>query len=115
LIVAATLLFVFAFFFEPTLADLKTPVTLLAMIAISTGTLLHLFSTLRIKDAGVGIMTVIAILLGLTIAQASYRVVAQDPLDGPGPSFQDPLMDNLVGEWRLSREIRGRTVRTPSR
>jgi hypothetical protein len=50
LIVAATLLFVVAFFYEPTLAGLKTPLSLLGMIAISIGTMLHLFSSLRIKD-----------------------------------------------------------------
>ena len=50
LIAAATLLFIVAFFYEPTLAGLKTPLTLIAMIAILTGTLLHLFSTLRIKQ-----------------------------------------------------------------
>jgi hypothetical protein len=47
LIVAATLLFIVAFFYEPTLAELKTPLSLAGMIAISTGTFLHLFSSLR--------------------------------------------------------------------
>lgn len=34
----------------------------------------------------------------------------QEPLDGPHRIFRDELLDNLVGEWKLTRKIRGRTV-----
>jgi hypothetical protein len=50
LIVVATLLFIVAFFYEPTLANLRVPLSLSGMIAISTGTILHLFSSLKIKE-----------------------------------------------------------------
>src|SRR5262245_20096624 len=35
---------------------------------------------------------------------------AQEPLDGPTRIFKDELLENLVGEWKLSRQIRGRAV-----
>ena len=44
LITAATLSFVIAFFYEPHLEGLHTPLSLAGTITISTGTLLHLFS-----------------------------------------------------------------------
>jgi multisubunit Na+/H+ antiporter MnhB subunit len=50
LIAGATLLFIVAFFYEPTLDRLKTPLSLAGMIAISSGTLLHLFSSLKIQE-----------------------------------------------------------------
>ncbi|HEV2835962.1 MAG TPA: DUF1579 family protein [Pyrinomonadaceae bacterium] len=37
-------------------------------------------------------------------------VMAQETLDGPHRPFKDELLDNLVGEWKLSRKIRGRLV-----
>ena len=46
LIVLATVLFVVAFFYEPNLADLKTPLSHWGMYAIFAGTLLHLLSDL---------------------------------------------------------------------
>lgn len=50
LIFIAALLFIVAFFYEPTLDQLKTPLSLAGMISISIGTLLHFFSSLRIKE-----------------------------------------------------------------
>jgi hypothetical protein len=44
LITVATLLFIVAFFYEPRLEDLNTPLSLAGTITIATGTLLHLFS-----------------------------------------------------------------------
>jgi hypothetical protein len=44
LIVIATLLFIVAFFYEPTLADLKTPLSHWGTYTIATGTLCHLLS-----------------------------------------------------------------------
>ena len=44
LITIAPVLFTIAFFYEPHLADLNTPLSLLGMILIATGTLLHVFS-----------------------------------------------------------------------
>lgn len=38
------------------------------------------------------------------------RVNAQDPLDGPSRIFNDDLLNNLVGDWKLNREIQGRTA-----
>jgi hypothetical protein len=47
LITIAPVLFTIAFFYEPHLQDLNTPLSLIAMILISVGTLLHLLSGLR--------------------------------------------------------------------
>ena len=45
MITIASVLFVIAFFYEPTLADLETPLSHRAMYLIASGTLLHLFSS----------------------------------------------------------------------
>jgi hypothetical protein len=45
LIVVASILFVVAFFYEPTLTDLKTPLSHWGMYSILAGTSLHFFST----------------------------------------------------------------------
>lgn len=37
-------------------------------------------------------------------------VYAQEPLDGPNRPFKDELLENLVGDWKLTRQIRGQTV-----
>ena len=52
---------------------------------------------------------IIAILFGfaMCIAQPPVRVSAQEPLDGPGRIFNDDLLDKVVGEWKLKREIQG--------
>ena len=34
----------------------------------------------------------------------------QEALDGPGRIFNDDLLNNLVGDWKLKREIQGRTA-----
>lgn len=44
MITVATVLFVIAFFYEPRLTELQTPLSLAGTILIATGTLLHLFS-----------------------------------------------------------------------
>ena len=44
LITIASVLFTIAFFYEPHLEDLYAPLSLLGMILIASGTLLHLFS-----------------------------------------------------------------------
>ena len=36
--------------------------------------------------------------------------LTQDPLDGPNHIFRDDLLDKLVGNWKLTRKIRGQTV-----
>lgn len=35
---------------------------------------------------------------------------AQEPLDGRHRTFNDELLENLVGEWKLTRKIRGQAV-----
>ena len=41
---------------------------------------------------------------------ASPPAGADDPPDGPKRQFRDDFIENLVGDWQLSRQIRGRTV-----
>jgi hypothetical protein len=36
--------------------------------------------------------------------------VSQEPLDGRNRIFRDELLDNLVGDWKITRKIRGRIV-----
>jgi hypothetical protein len=35
---------------------------------------------------------------------------AQEPLDGSNRIFHDEFLDNLVGDWKLTRKIRGKTA-----
>lgn len=35
---------------------------------------------------------------------------AQEPLDGRNRIFRDDLLDNLAGDWKLTRKIRGQSV-----
>ena len=50
LILLAPLLMTAAFFYEPTLGGLQRPLTLPAVVALSAGVLLHLFSGMRQGD-----------------------------------------------------------------
>jgi hypothetical protein len=51
LITVATVLFIIAFFYEPHLEDLHTPLSLAGTITIAVGVLLHAFSGIRAKTA----------------------------------------------------------------
>jgi len=37
-------------------------------------------------------------------------VNAQEPLDGRHRTFNDDLLENLVGEWKITRRIRGQSL-----
>ncbi|HXO21976.1 MAG TPA: hypothetical protein VOA87_18835 [Thermoanaerobaculia bacterium] len=49
------------------------------------------------------------VVLGL-VAAIHGPARAQDPPDGPKRIFKDDFIDNLAGEWKLTRKIRGREV-----
>ena len=38
-------------------------------------------------------------------------VMAADPVDGPNARFDDPFIENLVGNWDLTRSVRGETAK----
>jgi hypothetical protein len=38
------------------------------------------------------------------------QLLAQEPLDGRNRIFRDELLDNLVGDWKLTRKMRGQSV-----
>ena len=48
------------------------------------------------------------LLVGLLLVAGA--AAADDPPDGPKRIFQDPFIDNLAGEWKLTRKIRGKEV-----
>lgn len=52
-ITAASVLFTIGFFYEPHLEDLNAPLSLLGMILIAVGALLHLLSGVRVTKSGV--------------------------------------------------------------
>jgi hypothetical protein len=52
LIFAASLLFVIAFFYEPSRGDLRTPLSHYGMYAIAAGAVLHVISGVKSKDEG---------------------------------------------------------------
>lgn len=52
-------------------------------------------------------------LSGLFLLVASLLFIpvrAEEPLDGPKRIFKDKFIDNLVGNWKLTRAIRGKQV-----
>jgi hypothetical protein len=51
-----------------------------------------------------------SIVLTLCLAAAAFAR-AQEPLDGPNRVFKDDLLDNLVGSWTVTRQIRGTEVK----
>jgi hypothetical protein len=56
------------------------------------------------------IITSVLFLIAITVLPSSVQVNAQEPLDGPSRIFNDDLLNNLVGDWKLSRQIQGRTA-----
>ena len=48
--------------------------------------------------------------LCMCLGSMTIHAVGQDPLDGSNRIFRDELLDKLVGNWKLTRKIRGRTV-----
>ena len=52
-----------------------------------------------------------AIVLFLYSGPANVKPLnAQEPLDGSNRIFHDEFLDNLVGDWKLTRKIRGQTA-----
>lgn len=43
------------------------------------------------------------------------RATAQSQLDGRDKIFRDELLENLVGDWKLTRKIRGKVVETTAK
>ena len=43
-------------------------------------------------------------------AISAPRISAQEPLDGRNRVFRDDLLENLAGDWKLTRKIRGQSV-----
>jgi hypothetical protein len=48
--------------------------------------------------------------LSITIAQQQPTVAADEPEDGPKRIFKDEFIENLAGDWKLTRRIRGKEV-----
>lgn len=51
----------------------------------------------------------LVLLTCISVAQVT-QLQAQAPLDGRNRVFRDDFMDNLVGDWKLSRKIRGQVA-----
>ena len=56
------------------------------------------------------ILTPVTVLCLCAGSVVMNQASTQDPLDGSNRIFRDELMDKLVGNWKLTRKIRGRTV-----
>ena len=52
----------------------------------------------------------VLLLAAAAIACPTEPVRAQEAVDGPGRTFQDPLVEKLAGQWRITRRIRGKQV-----
>jgi hypothetical protein len=46
----------------------------------------------------------------LAIVPQQRAVAADDPPDGPKRTFKDDFIENLVGQWKLTRKVRGTEV-----
>src|SRR5664279_1298025 len=55
---------------------------------------------------------VIAALILAFLVLVEPQASVQKPADGPNVKFEDSFIENLVGEWNLTRSIRGQTVRS---
>ncbi len=53
-------------------------------------------------------MTVVLLWLAVSVAMGSAQ--DQVELDGPKHIFRDPLVDNLVGTWKLAGKVMGRSA-----
>lgn len=51
-----------------------------------------------------------AVLLASAALLPAGMARAQEVTDGPGILFQDALVDKLAGEWKITRQIRGKVV-----
>ena len=51
----------------------------------------------------------IALLSSVVLADVRH-IVAQEPLDGRNRIFRDELLDNLVGDWKLTRKMRAQSL-----
>jgi hypothetical protein len=49
-------------------------------------------------------------LMIVSLSLSGTFVRAQEPLDGPHRPFKDELLENLAGDWKLARQIRGQTL-----
>ncbi|MFY9823527.1 MAG: DUF1579 family protein [Thermoanaerobaculia bacterium] len=58
---------------------------------------------------------VAAVLLAVVVNFWGPWAKAEEPADGPKVKFEDPFMENLVGEWDLTRSIRGQTIKNTVR
>lgn len=56
----------------------------------------------------------IVLLVYLNLADVK-PLVAQEPLDGSNRIFRDEFLNNLVGDWKLTRKIRGSQPRIASK
>jgi hypothetical protein len=54
--------------------------------------------------------TILLILVFLSTLVSFKTATAQQPLDGRERILQDQLLDNLAGEWKLTRKFKTRTV-----
>ncbi|MBX7105233.1 MAG: hypothetical protein K1X57_14215 [Gemmataceae bacterium] len=53
----------------------------------------------------------LVIVIAIAVALASPRPLrADDPPDGPKRIFRDDFIENMVGDWKVSRKIRGTVV-----
>lgn len=57
------------------------------------------------------LLLICVLLLACPGFSESGRIPAQEPLDGRNRLFRDEFLDNLTGDWELSRKIRGQTVK----
>ena len=55
-------------------------------------------------------LSVFSLLLLVSPVFGDAMLIAQEPLDGQNRIFRDELLDKLVGDWRLTRKIRGQSV-----
>jgi hypothetical protein len=65
----------------------------------------------NIEVSMIGRLSLCTVLLLMSLGSADLtNLVAQEPLDGPNRIFRGELLDNLAGDWKLTRKIREQTV-----
>jgi len=59
-------------------------------------------------------MSIVVLFTWFTLSY-SPKTAGQEPLDGRNRIFRDALLNNLVGDWKLTRKIHGQTVQNTAR
>jgi hypothetical protein len=81
---------------------------------LSVGRFSFLSNKCKIKQMKIRFLPLLVVIFCFA-ATESWLFAQSEQLDGRNRIFRDELLDNLVGNWKLTRKIRGQTVENTGR